>query len=249
MYVVSPFPNYLYALDLKKPGGPVKFAFNPHPDPDSVGKACCDLVNRGAAYHDGKIIYNLLDGHTVAVDADTGKEVWRTKVGDINQGETLTSAPIVVNDKVLVGNSGAELGVRGKVVALDADSGEEVWRAYNTGPDEETLMGADFHPFYPQDRGADLGVKTWPPDQWKLGGATVWGWFSYDPELNLIFYGTANPGVWNPDLRPGDNKWSCSIIARDADTGEARWATQIIPHDMWDYDEIMENIDIGDNQD
>jgi alcohol dehydrogenase (cytochrome c) len=147
-----------------------------------------------------------------------------------------------VKDKVIVGNSGGEMGVRGWVLALDLKDGREVWRAYNTGPDQEVRIGPDFKPFYDKDRGADLGAATWQSDQWKLGGATVWGWISYDPELNLIYYGTGNPGPWNPDARPGDNKWSASIIARNPDDGMARWAYQISPHDAWDYDEIMENI-------
>jgi alcohol dehydrogenase (cytochrome c) len=163
-------------------------------------------------------------------------------VGNINIGETLTGAPIVIKDKVIVGNSGGELGVRGYVVALDVDSGKEIWRAYNSGPDADVKIGASFHAFYAKDQGKDLGATTWRGDQWKLGGGTVWGYMSYDPETNLFFYGTGNPGVWNADLRPGDNKWSSTIFARDPDTGEARWATQVTAHDAWDYDEIMENV-------
>jgi alcohol dehydrogenase (cytochrome c) len=242
MYVVTPYPNNLIALDLTKPGGALKWIYEPHPDPRSVGIACCDVVNRGASYADGKIVYNTLDAHTVAVDAATGREAWKTQVGDINVGETTTMAPLVVKNLVFVGNSGGELGVRGKLVALDLATGKEVWRAYNNGPDKDVLIGPDFKPFYAKDQGADMGMKSWPPDQWKVGGSTVWGWVSYDPELNLIYYGTGNPGVWNPDLRPGDNKWSSTIIARDADTGHARWAYQVVPHDHWDYDEIMENV-------
>jgi alcohol dehydrogenase (cytochrome c) len=242
MFVVTPFPNNLIAVDLTKTGGAIKWIYEPHPDPRSVGIACCDVVNRGAAYGDGKVVYSLLDAEVVAVDAATGQQAWRTRVGDINRGETFTAAPLIVKDKVIVGNSGGELGVRGYVAALDLKTGKELWRAYNTGPDTDVKIGPAFHAFYAKDQGADLGVKSWPPDQWKLGGATVWGWMSYDPESNLFFYGTGNPGVWNPDLRPGDNKWSCSIIARDAATGEARWAYQATAHDSWDYDEIMENI-------
>jgi PQQ-dependent dehydrogenase (methanol/ethanol family) len=121
-------------------------------------------------------------------------------------------------------------------------SGRVLWRAFNTGSDADVKIGASFKAFYAKDQGKDLGLTSWRGEQWKLGGSTVWGWFSYDPETNLFFYGTGNPGVWNPDLRPGDNKWSCAIIARDADTGEARWAYQATAHDSWDYDEIMENI-------
>jgi len=242
MYVVTPFPNNLIAVDLTKPGGAIKFIYEPHPDRRAVGIACCDVVNRGATYADGKIIYSLLDTNVVAVDAEKGTEVWRSKVGDINVGETFTAAPIVVKDKVIVGNSGGELGVRGYVAALDVKTGKVLWKAYNTGPDSDVKIGANFKPFYAKDQGKDLGVSSWSGDQWKLGGSTVWGWISYDPETNLFFYGTGNPGVWNPDLRPGDNKWSCTIMARDADTGELRWAYQATAHDMWDYDEIMENM-------
>jgi alcohol dehydrogenase (cytochrome c) len=242
MYVVTPYPNNLIAVDLTKPGGATKWIYEPHPNPRSVGIACCDVVNRGASYADGKIIYSLLDATVVAVDAETGKEAWRTKVGDIGKGETFTAAPIVVKDHVLVGNSGGELGVRGYVACLDVRTGKELWRAFNTGPDADVKIGPGFHPFYAKDQGKDLGVSSWPSEQWKLGGSTAWGWISYDPETNLFFYGTGNPGVWNADLRPGDNKWSSTIFARDADTGEARWAYQVTAHDSWDYDEIMENV-------
>lgn len=242
MYVVTPWPNNLIAIDLSTPTGQVKWVYQPRPDPRSVGIACCDVVNRGASYGDGKIVYNTLDAHTVAVDAESGEEVWRTRVGNIDVGETVTMAPLVVKDKVIVGNSGGELGVRGWILALDLDDGRELWRAYNTGPDADVRIGPDFQPFYRQDQGKDLGVVSWPGEQWKYGGSTVWGWVSYDPELNLIYYGTGNPGVWNPDIRPGDNKWSCSIIARNPDDGTAKWAWQISPHDSWDYDEVMENV-------
>ena len=242
MYVVTPFPNNLFSIDLTKPGGVVNWTFSPGASDRAVGIACCDVVNRGAAYADGKIIYNTLDAHTIAVDAKTGKELWRTRVGDINIGETITMAPLIVKGKVLVGNAGGELGVRGHLTALDVTTGKQVWKAYSTGSDADVLIGADFKPFYPRDRGANLGVSTWTKDQWKLGGGTVWGWLSYDPNLNLIYYGTGNPGVWNADLRPGDNKWSITLFARDPDNGQAKWAYQFVKHDAWDYDEIMENV-------
>jgi PQQ-dependent dehydrogenase (methanol/ethanol family) len=239
MYVVAPFPNYLFALDLNNPGS-TRWVYKPPVNPAAQGVACCDHVNRGAAYANGKIFYNTLDAQTVAVDAETGQEVWRTPVGDINKGESMTMAPLVVKDKVLVGNSGGEFGVRGWLTALNTETGEIAWRAYSTGPDDEVLIGPDFKPFYAKDRGKDLGVSSWPPGAWKTGGGTVWGWISYDPELNLIYYGTGNPGPWNPDQRPGDNKWTCGIFARDADTGQARWFYQISPHDLYDYDGINE---------
>ncbi|MFL5200056.1 MAG: methanol/ethanol family PQQ-dependent dehydrogenase [Microvirga sp.] len=242
MYVLSPYPNILYALDLTKDGAPLKWKYEPKPEAASQGVACCDVVNRGPIFSGGKIFYNTLDGNTVAVDAETGKEAWKTKVGDINIGETMTMAPLVAKGRVLVGNSGGEYGVRGWLKALDADSGKVVWTAYSTGPDKDVLIGSKFKPFYDTDKGQDLGVKTWPPDAWQQGGGTVWGWISYDPDLNLIYYGTGNPGPWNSDQRPGDNKWTTGIFARDLDSGEARWFYQFSPHDLFDWDGINEQI-------
>jgi lanthanide-dependent methanol dehydrogenase len=241
MYVVTPFPNILYALDLKN-NGAAKWKYEPQPDASAQGVACCDVVNRGAAFSNGKIFFNTLDNYTCAVDAATGQELWKTKLGDINMGETMTMAPLVVRDKVLVGNSGGEFGVRGWLTAVDANSGKIVWRAYSTGPDSDVLIGSNFKPFYDSDKGKDLGVQTWTPDQWKIGGGTVWGFLSYDAESNLIFYGTANPGVWNPELRPGDNKWACGVFARNPDTGEAVWFYQFSPHDLFDHDGVNENV-------
>ncbi len=206
------------------------------------GVACCDVVNRGAVYDDGRVFFNTLDGHTIALDALTGQELWNARVGDIQNGETVTMAPLVVDGKVLVGNSGGEFGVRGWLVALDAGSGRVVWKAWSTGPDRDVLLGERFHPFYASDRGADLGVSSWPPDMWKIGGGTAWGWISYDPELHLVYYGTSNPGPWNAEQRPGDNKWSATIFARDPETGEAVWAYQWNPHDLYDYDGVNENV-------
>jgi PQQ-dependent dehydrogenase (methanol/ethanol family) len=242
MYIVTPYPNILHALDLAQPGSPPKWKYEPKPAASSQGVACCDVVNRGAVYSNGRIFFNTLDAQTVAVDASTGKEAWRVRLGDINKGETMTMAPLVAKGKVLVGNSGGEMGVRGWLTALDEATGKLAWRAYSTGPDSDVLIGPEFKPFYPQDRGKDLGVHTWPGDSWQRGGGTVWGWISYDPETNLIFYGTANPGPWNSEQRIGDNKWTAGIFARDIDTGQARWFYQMSPHDLFDYDGVNENI-------
>ena len=239
---IAPYPNTVFALDLTKPGAPLKWSYKPNPEPASQGVACCDVVNRGGVFWQGKFIFNTLDGYTVALDAGSGKLAWRTKLGDINKGETITMAPLVVKGKVLVGDSGGEFGVRGWLAALDAGSGKLVWKAYHTGPDKDVLIGPGFHPFYPSDRGQDLGVKTWPPNAWKIGGGTVWGWISYDPDLNLIYNGVANPGPWNADQRPGDNKWTGGVFARDPDTGQARWFYQFNPHDQHDYDGVNEMV-------
>lgn len=242
MYIVTPFPNIVYALDLTKPGAPLKWEYQPLPEAAAQGEACCDVVNRGGAFSNGRFFFNTLDGNTIALDAATGKEIWKTKLAHINDGETITMAPLVAKGKVIVGNSGGELGVRGWLVALDADSGKIAWKAFATGPDKDVLIGRDFHPFYASDRGQDLGVKSWPPDAWKTGGGTMWGWVTYDPDLNMLYAGTANPGPWNQEQRPGDNKWTAGIFARDVDTGAAKWFYQYTPHDEHDYDGINEII-------
>jgi len=242
MYLVTPFPDIAYALDLTQPGAAIKWTYKPNPSPIAIGKACCDVVDRGSAYANGKLIYNLLDDHTVAVDVKTGKEVWRTKMGNVESGETMTMAPFVVGNKVFVGDSGGEMGVHGWIAALDVDTGKELWRAYSTGSDQQVRIGANFKPYYPWMVGKDLGIKTWPAGMWKHGAGSVWGWISYDPDSNLIYYGTSNPGPRVPTQRPGYNLWTSTIFARDADTGMARWAYQYTPHDEWDYDGVNESI-------
>ena len=242
MYIITPFPNYVYALDLTKEGMPTKWTYKPHPVNASQGVACCDLVNRGLVVDGDKVIFNTLDGRTIALDAASGEELWSTQVANINLGESVTMAPLVVKGRVLVGVSGGEFGVRGWLKGLDENSGKVAWTAYHTGPDKDVLIGPNFKPFYKSDTTKDLGVSTWPPDQWKIGGAGVWGWVTYDPELDLIYYGTSNPGPWNPEVRPGDNKWSATLFARRPETGEAIWAYQLSPHDEHDYDAVNEDI-------
>ncbi|HYP87255.1 MAG TPA: PQQ-dependent dehydrogenase, methanol/ethanol family [Polyangiaceae bacterium] len=242
LYVTTPFPNRVHAFDLKRPGAPPKWTYEARPEPRARGVACCDVVNRGAAVAGGKVFFNTLDNHTIALDAADGHELWNAKLGETNRGESMTMAPLVVKDLVLVGNSGGEFGVRGWLTALSAADGSVRWRAYSTGPDADVLIGPWFKPFYPQDRGADLGMKTWPPDKWKTGGGTVWGFISYDPGLDLIFYGTGNPGPWNPEQRFGDNKWTAGVFARHPDDGQAAWFYQYSPHDLYDYDGVNENV-------
>src|SRR6201996_2814018 len=215
MYVVGAYPNELFALDATT--GDLKWKYSPRVDPSSQGVACCDVVNRGEAYDDGKIFYNTLDNHTVAVDAKTGKELWAVKLGEITKGQTLTMAPLAAHGKVFVGNSGGEMGIRGWVTALDENTGKIAWRAYSVGPDQDVKIGPRFKPFYPDAKGKDLGMHTWPNGRWQSGGGPVWGWISYDPKTNMIFYGTGNPGPWNSNQRQGENKWTTAIMARDAD--------------------------------
>ena len=236
MYFQSAYPNHVFAIDLDDYH--IKWEFTPKQDPFSVSVACCDLVNRGVAYGDGKIITNTLDGHVIALSAATGAVVWNSKNADPEMGQTMTDAPLVVNDKyVIAGVSGGEFGVRGYLTSYNLANGHRIWRAYSEGPDSDTLI-----PSSGFSGPKNAGVSTWHGDQWKIGGGTTWGWYSYDPELNLVYYGTGNPGTWNPSARPGENKWSMTIFARNADTGEAKWAYQMTPHDAWDYDGINEMI-------
>jgi len=237
MYVVTPFPNVLYAFDLTREGYPLKWKYRPDVNPTSQGIACCDAINRGAVYADGKIVYNLLDGHTVAVDAATGKELWKTQIADMGQGETTPMAPFIARDRVLVGPSGGEFGIYGWVKALDLASGKILWTAHNMGPD--SLMIARRGTFT---GGANLGVSTWSGDSWRRGGAPVWGWISYDPQLDLIYLGTGNPGPYNTEQRPGENKWTNSVLARRPSDGALVWAYQFTPHDSWDFDANAEMI-------
>jgi PQQ-dependent dehydrogenase (methanol/ethanol family) len=234
MYFESAYPNHVFAVDLNDYH--TKWEYTPKEDPFAVSVACCDLVNRGVAYGDGKVIVDALDGQVIALNAQTGKVVWNSKNSDAEAGQTLTAAPLVVKDKVIVGVSGGEYGVRGNLTAYNLTSGKKMWRAYSTGPDKDVLIGSDFTG--PKNQ----GTSTWHGDQWKVGGGTTWGWYSYDPELNLVYYGTGNPGTWNPSQRPGDNKWSMTIFARNPDTGQAKWAFQMTPHDAWDYDGVNEMI-------
>jgi lanthanide-dependent methanol dehydrogenase len=241
MYVHTPFPNIVYALDLNNDGA-ILWKYEPKQDPNVIPVMCCDTVNRGVAYGDGMIILHQADTTLVALDAKTGEVKWSVKNGDPSIGETGTSTPVVVKDKVLVGISGGEFGVRGSLTAYNLKDGSKAWRAYSMGPDSDTLLDPDKTTHLGKPVGKDSGTATWEGEQWKIGGGTTWGWYSYDPALNLVYYGTGNPSTWNPKQRPGDNRWSMTIFARDPDTGVAKWAYQMTPHDEWDYDGINEMI-------
>ena len=241
MYVHTPFPNKVYALDLSQENK-IVWAYEPKQDPNVIPVMCCDTVNRGVSYADGKIFLHQADTTLVALDAKTGKVVWSVKNGDPSKGETGTSSPMIFKDKVFTGVSGGEFGVRGSITAYNIKDGKRVWRSYSMGPDSDTLMDPAKTMHLGKPVGKDSGLSTWQGDQWKIGGGTTWGWYSYDPELNLMYYGTGNPSTWNPKQRPGDNRWSMAIFARDVDTGMARWVYQMTPHDEWDYDGVNEMI-------
>ena len=241
MWLHTPFPNNVFALDLNEPGR-ILWKYEPKQDPSVIPVMCCDTVNRGLAYADGKIFLHQADTTVVALDAKTGKEIWKVKNGDPKRGETNTATVLPVNDKVIVGISGGEFGVLGHVTAYDMNTGKKVWRGHSSGPDDHMLMDPEKTMSLGKPVGKDSSLKTWQGDQWKIGGGTTWGWYSYDPDTNLVFYGSGNPSTWNPAQRPGDNKWSMTIFARDADTGVAKWVYQMTPFDEWDYDGINEMI-------
>ena len=240
MYVHSPFPNNIFALDLDEPDK-ILWEYKPKQNPAARAVACCDVVNRGLAYAPGTkdypptIFQDQLDGHLTAINAKTGKLIWKMENSDIAVGSTLTSAPFVAKDLVIVGSAGAELGVRGYATAYKIKDGSQVWRVYATGPDKDIGIGEGFNKDNPHYGQFDLGTKTWEDDAWKIGGGTNWGWYAYDTDLEMLYYGSGNPAPWNETMRPGDNKWTMTIWGRDVNTGKAKFGYQKTPHDEWDY--------------
>jgi alcohol dehydrogenase (cytochrome c) len=214
MYVTQR-PNDVMAVDAKT--GRVFWLYRHTPSPDA--KVCCGANNRGVAILGDTLYLGTLDGRLIALDARSGRALWNVEVGDVKSAYSITLAPLIVKNKVIVGVGGGEFGIRGYVVAYDAATGREAWRFYTIpGPGEP-------------------GHDTWAGDSWKTGGASVWVTGSYDPELNLTYWGIGNPGPdWNPDQRKGDNLYSDSVIALDADTGRLRWHFQFTPNDGYDYD-------------
>ncbi|WP_238313957.1 methanol/ethanol family PQQ-dependent dehydrogenase [Methylobacterium organophilum] len=241
MYVHTPFPNTVTALDLDHDGR-ILWRYEPRQDANVVAVMCCDTVNRGLAYADGAILLHQADTTLVSLDARTGAVNWSVKNGDPSKGETNTATVLPVKDKVIVGIAGGEYGARCHVTAYSLKDGKRLWRAYATGPDADLLVDPETTTALGKPIGKDSSLKSWDGDQWTIGGGCSWGWFSYDPELNLVYYGTGNPSTWNPAQRPGDNKWAMTIVARDPDTGLARWLYQMTPHDQWDYDGVNEMI-------
>ena len=240
MYVHTPYPNNVFAISLNEPDK-ILWQFKPKQNPAARAVACCDVVNRGLAYapagkdYPATIFLNQLDGHVVALNAKTGQMIWKMENSDIAMGSTLTVAPFVVKDTVIVGTSGAELGVRGYATAFNIKDGKQAWRVYATGPDEDIKLAKNFNAANPHYGQFGLGLKTWEGDAWKIGGGTNWGWYAYDSDLEMLYYGSGNPAPWNETMRPGDNKWTMTIWGRDVNTGEAKFGYQKTPHDEWDY--------------
>jgi len=241
VYIHTPFPNIVYAINQNDQS--IIWEYKPEQnEQETLPVMCCDTVNRGLAYGDGKIYLQQSDTTLVALDAKTGHKVWAVRNGDPKIGQTNTNSPFVVKDKVFTGISGGEFGVRGFIAAYNTKDGTLAWKAYSVGTDAQVKLDPKKTTVMGKPVGKNSSLKSWEGDQWKIGGGTTWGWYSYDPDLNLVYYGSGNPSTWNPVQRPGDNKWSMTIWARDADTGVAKWVYQMTPHDEWDYDGINEMI-------
>jgi alcohol dehydrogenase (cytochrome c) len=248
MYLVTPFPNTVYALDLSNEGR-IIWKWVSKQDPAVAKVMCCDKVNRGLAYADGRVFLSQADTKLVAFDAKNGRVLWESANGDPAKGETSTGAPYVFKGKLLIGSSGGEFGVRGHITAYDAKTGHRIWRGYSTGPAAETLIDPEKTTQLRKPVGKEASLASWEIEQWTVGGGTVWGRLSHDPEFNLVYYGTGNPAPGNARQRPGDNKWTSTIFARDLDTGAVKWVYQATPHDEWDYDAIGEMILVDQNID
>jgi alcohol dehydrogenase (cytochrome c) len=229
LYVTSSHgPKNVFAADART--GEVKWRYSPEVPAGIEQYACCDVNNRGVAHANGKIFVGRLDGHLVALDARTGKELWKSQVIDHTSGSVITSPPMVVKNLVITGFGGGEYGVRGYITAFDQDTGREVWKLYTVpGPGEP-------------------GNDTWKGDSWKFGGGVAWHIGSYDPALNLLYYGTSNPSPWGAAIRGNDssnidpysNLYTASTLAINPDTGKIVWHYQTTPHDAWDYDGVNE---------
>ena len=229
LYVTSSHgPKHVFAVDART--GAVRWRYSPEVPPGIDQFACCDVNNRGVAYANGKVFVGRLDGHLVALDAKTGKELWKSQVVDFTQGSVITSPPTIVKNLVITGFGGGEYGARGFIAALEQDSGKEVWRFWTIpGPGER-------------------GNETWKGDSWKLGGGVAWGIGSYDPKLNMLYYGTSNPSPWGASVRGPDtseygeftNLYTSTTLALNPDTGKLVWHYQSTPHDAWDYDGVNE---------
>ncbi|MCH9672126.1 MAG: PQQ-dependent dehydrogenase, methanol/ethanol family [Gammaproteobacteria bacterium] len=229
LYVTSSFgPKNVFAVNAKT--GDQIWRYSPDVPRGIDQFACCDVNNRGVSYADGKIIVGRLDSHVVALDANTGEELWDTKIVDYKQGSVITSPPTIAKNVVITGFGGGEYGVRGALVGLDLATGKELWRTYTVpGPGE-------------------AGNDTWKGDSWKQGGGVAWFIGSYDPKLNLVYYGTSNPAPWSAIVRGNDssdigqytNLYTASTVAINPDTGKIVWHYQATPHDAWDYDGVNE---------
>ena len=259
MYIVTPVnqsegtgqsPNTVLAVDLNTQS--IIWEFRPDVDREAALRACCNDQTRGLQYAEGKIFFHTLDGQVFALDAETGEALWRSVGADVTISEHAAGNGIVINDLYIIGNAGGEFGVRGKVSAFDINDGQTQWVMYSMGPDNEVGIGPRFNTFYADDQQGSL--NTWWGDSWRHGGGTVWGYFTYDDDLDMFYYSTGNCAPWNPDYRRDwgvvnldengglvdyRNNWCASQLARDGTTGELIWAYNIVPADGWDIDQPL----------
>jgi PQQ-dependent dehydrogenase (methanol/ethanol family) len=231
LYVQTPLPHSLLAFD---PGSPERPIWRTAIEGDArvLGLDCCSATVGGPIVAEGRLYASSFDGKVLALDAATGDVSWSAQVADLQRGETLSLAPLPIGRTLIVGNSGDDFGARGWIAALSLEDGHSLWKRYNTGSDSDVGIGKDFAPAYASERGHDLGVATWLPDGWQHGGGLA-GRPIYDAALKQLIYATGHPAPWNPDLRPGDNKWTSGVFARDPQTGNARWFTPINPGDPY----------------
>lgn len=242
MYLHTPHPNRVLAVDLANPTRP-RWTYTPPAGPLPPATGFRDAGTRGLAWHpDGLVFVPITAGYLAALDARTGREIWRLRNADARQGGSVQSAPVVIGDVVVIGMAGAEYGVRGHLSAYRAQNGKLLWRAYSTGPDGEISLRGPANSQYATHTARDLGVLTWPGRTWERGGGTTDGWITWDAALGLLYHGTGPPSPWHALLRPGENKWTSSIIAREVATGRVRWAFQLTPGDPWAYGAETENI-------
>lgn len=265
MYVITPKPNRVYALDLNEQGA-IKWEFRAEADnlDQVIPVACCGAQTRGMNYAEGKLFFQSLGGHVYALDAESGELIWDVQVTDIDNAETMVGNGLIVGDLYITGMAGGEYGVRGYVAAHDINTGEEAWRFYSMGPNEEVGITDRFQPFYDFDKIENPAEASWFEDSWQQGGGSTWGYFTYDPDLNLFYYATGNCGPWNADYRRqwGEidldengvlqsyrSNYCASMMARDATTGELVWAYNLTPQDQWDLDEpnvpVLADIEIN----
>lgn len=227
MYLTGPW-SVVYAIDARE--GEILWIYDPEVPKEHGEKACCDVVNRGVALYKGMVFVGSLDGRLIAMDATSGEEIWEIVTVDQTQAYTITGAPRVVDGKVIIGNGGAEYGVRGYVTAYDALSGEQLWRFY-------TVPGNPADGF--ENQAMEEAAKTWTGEWWTMGGGgTAWDAMAYDPELNLLYIGVGNGTPWNREVRSpggGDNLYLSSIVALNPDNGELEWHYQTTPGDSWDF--------------
>ncbi len=234
LFVITPFPHSVLALNLARTDASVLWRYSPRADGMAAGLATGHVTTDGAVLSAGRLFLNTFDGHTIALDAATGGVVWDVAMADVERGETLLVAPLAIDDRIYIGNSGSDFGVRGWMAALNAATGRMLWKRYNAGPDVEVGIGEGFSsPYLPRE--PDLGVTSWPANAWQQGGGGLADAPIYDAPLGLLIHTTGHPAPMNAEQRPGANYFTSGLFARDALSGDARWFVPINPHDLYGF--------------